>query len=77
MPSTFIDFLLRNLGLEAAGAGLSGVKMRGTLTGAPSFGPATGADFVSIDNSGHMIPMEQPLVLARVVSQWLDRVLAA
>jgi pimeloyl-ACP methyl ester carboxylesterase len=38
---------------------------------------ATGADFVSIDNSGHMIPMEQPLVLARVVSQWLDRVLAA
>jgi hypothetical protein len=45
MPSTFIDFLLRNLGLEAAGAGLSGVKIRGTLTGAPSFGPAGGASW--------------------------------
>jgi pimeloyl-ACP methyl ester carboxylesterase len=36
---------------------------------------ATGADFVLIKDSGHMVPLEQPLRLAGVVRDWLDKAL--
>ena len=38
---------------------------------------AAGADFELIEDSGHMLPMEQPQQLARIVVRWLDRVLSA
>ena len=40
MPASLIDFLLRTAAFEATSAALSGVKIRGTVTGAPFSGAA-------------------------------------
>jgi pimeloyl-ACP methyl ester carboxylesterase len=37
---------------------------------------AARADFVLIEDCGHMVPMEQPQRLAHAVGEWLERVLA-